>query len=136
VANRARQPCKTGRVNASALIRVAHLSDTHFLAEGEHAEGGFAYDTGEAFEAVRDHLTNYRPHDLIVVTGDIADHGRPAQYQRAAAAFAQLDAPVNVCPGNHDQDIAFTMGMGRPGVGTSRAIEVGGWCFLFVDSNA
>ena len=123
-------------LNASSLIRVAQLSDTHFLEEGAIAEGGFAYDTGQAFEAVRDHLTNYRPHDLIVVTGDIADHGRAEQYQRAANAFAQLDAPVNVCLGNHDQDLAFTMGMGRPGVGTSRVSEVGAWCFLFVDSNS
>jgi hypothetical protein len=39
--------------NASALIRVAQLSDTHFLEKCDNAEGGFGYDTAEAFEAVR-----------------------------------------------------------------------------------
>lgn len=120
----------------TAPIRIAQLSDTHFLEEGAEPEGGFAYDTAEAFEAVRQHIAHQAPHQLVVVTGDIADHGRSAQYQRAASAFSQLDAPVNVCPGNHDQDAAFTIGMGRPTIGTSRAIEVDNWCFLFVDSNA
>lgn len=124
---------------ATDMIRIAQLSDTHFLEEGEAAEGGFAYDTDEAFSAVRSHLEGrhaQQPLDLVVVTGDVADHGRPAQYQKAAAAFSQLSAPVNVCPGNHDQDVAFSAGMARPTVGTSRAIELGNWCFLFVDSNS
>ncbi len=122
--------------NAPAPIRIAQLSDTHFLEGGEEPEGGFAYNTGEAFEAVRDHLHQHEPQDLVVVTGDVADHGRAAQYVLAAEAFSELNMPVNVCPGNHDQDTAFTTGMGRPTVGTSRALEIGAWCFLFVDSNA
>lgn len=124
-------PCNTVQV-----IRVAQLSDTHFLEDGEEPEGGFAYNTAEAFDAVRDHIHARPCQDLVVVTGDIADHGRMAQYQRAAAAFSQLDAPINVCPGNHDQHATFTVGMGRPTIGTSRVIEVDNWCFLFVDSNA
>jgi len=119
-----------------APIRITQLSDTHFLEDGEVPEGGFAYDTAEAFDAVRLHMANHTPHHMVVVTGDIADHGRSAQYQLAASAFSQLGAPVNVCPGNHDQDAAFTTGMGRPTIGTSRVIEIDNWCFLFVDSNA
>jgi len=121
---------------STSPIRIAQLSDTHFLEDGELPEGGFAYDTAQAFDAVRDHMVAKAPLDMVVVTGDIADHGRAAQYQKAATAFAQLDAPVNVCPGNHDQDATFTIGMGRPTIGTSRVVEVGDWCFLFVDSNA
>ncbi len=117
-------------------VRVAQLSDTHFLEEGSEAEGGFAYDTAEAFDAVFAHIGSHAPHDLVVVTGDVADHGRPAQYRRAADAFGRFASPVNVCPGNHDQDATFTAGLGRPAVGTSRAVEAGPWCFLFVDSNA
>ncbi len=119
------------------IIRVVQLSDTHFVEPGVEAEGGFAYDTSEAFDAVYDHIAALPAQpDLIVVTGDIADHGRAAQYDRAAAAFARFDVPVNVCPGNHDQDAAFTARVGRPGVGTSRVVHTDGWCHLFVDSNA
>lgn len=117
-------------------IRIAQLSDTHFLADSDDAEGGFAYDTSAAFDAVCDHLKQQAAPDLVVVTGDVADHGTPAQYRRAATAFAQLELPVNVCPGNHDQDMAFATGMARPTIGTSRVMEIGAWCFVFVDSNA
>lgn len=116
-------------------LQVAQLSDTHFLEVGEHAEGGFAYDTSEAFDAVLESMAGH-DFDLVTVTGDVADHGRTAQYQRAAAAFQRIDAPVNVCPGNHDQDAVFTVAMGRPTVSTSRVVELGDWCFLFADSNA
>lgn len=124
---------------ATDTIRIAQLSDTHFLEDGQAPEGGFGYDPDEAFTAVHAHIEERHaqsPLDLIVVTGDVADHGRPAQYQKAAAAFGRLTAPVNVCPGNHDQDLTFAAGMGRPSVGTSRVLELGNWCFLFVDSNA
>ncbi len=121
---------------SSGSIRIAQLSDTHFLAADDVAEGGFAYDTAAGFEAVRDHMGRHDSLDLIVVTGDVADHGTPPQYRRAAAFFGQLDSPVNVCPGNHDQDLAFTTGMARPTIGTSRVMEIGSWCFVFVDSNA
>ncbi len=126
-------------VTSTQPIRIAQLSDTHFLEPGEPAQGTFAYDTSAAFDAVHAQLEQFyvdEPADLVVVTGDVADHGRPAQYQQAAAAFAAFRSPVNVCPGNHDQAVAFTAGMGRPVIGTSRVIELGSWCFLFVDSNA
>jgi 3',5'-cyclic AMP phosphodiesterase CpdA len=120
----------------SSIVRVAQLSDTHFLEDGEEPEGGHAYDTGAAFDAVVDHLGDHSHLDLVVVTGDVADHGRPGQYQTAAEAFSRLQVPVNVCPGNHDFDAPFSVGMGRPGVATSRAMEIGAWAFLFVDSSA
>ncbi len=120
----------------SDLIRIAQLSDTHFLEDGAEPEGGHAYDTGAAFDAVLGHLGEHANLDMVVVTGDVADHGRNAQYRKAADAFARFQVPVNACPGNHDFDAAFSAGMGRPGVSTSRAIEIGNWAFLFVDSNA
>ncbi len=117
-------------------IRMAQLSDTHFLEEGAKPEGGYSYDTDAAFEAVLKHLGDHTHLDMVAVTGDIADHGRPEQYQKASTAFARLQAPVNACPGNHDFDVAFHAGVGSRGAGTSRVVEIENWAFLFVDSNA
>lgn len=120
-----------------AEIRVVQLSDTHFLEDGEEAEGGAAYDTDAAFEAVFAEMAlDTEPLDLVVVTGDVADHGRAGQYRKAADAFDRFDVPVNVCPGNHDFVTPFAAGMGRLGVSTSRVIEIGDWAFVFVDSSA
>ena len=118
------------------LIRILQLSDTHFLEDGAEPEGGVAYNTDEAFEAVFHHIGQHDDLDLVVVTGDVADHGRRPQYRKAAEAFSRFSVPVNVIPGNHDQDAAFEASMARPSVSTSRVIEVKGWAFLFVDSSA
>ncbi len=120
-----------------AEIRVAQLSDTHFLEDGEEAEGGAAYDTDAAFEAVYDSMRDLEDDlDLVVVTGDVADHGRAGQYRKAAEAFNRFAVPVNACPGNHDFVTPFSAGIGRLGVSTSRVIEIGDWAFVFVDSSA
>lgn len=118
------------------VIRIAQLSDTHFLEDGAPHQGGHAYNTDEAFDAVLGHLGDHTHLDMIVVTGDVADHGEAEQYRKAAAAFSRLQVPVNACPGNHDFDAAFMAGVGRPGVSTSRVVEAGNWAFLFVDSCA
>ncbi|MEM7340207.1 MAG: metallophosphoesterase [Actinomycetota bacterium] len=120
----------------SETIRIAQLSDTHFLEPGAEPEGGHAYETGAAFDAVFEHLGAGSEMDLVVITGDVADHGRPQQYRLAAEAFSRFAAPVNVCPGNHDLADAFDANMARPSVGTSRVVEIGAWAFLFVDSCA
>lgn len=126
-------------------IRIAQFSDTHFLEADAEPEGGFAYDTAAAFDASAALLAStaasgdFAP-DLVVATGDIADHGRPAQYRIAADRFAslasELGVAVNVTPGNHDRDAELNVALGRPNVTTSRVVEIGSWCFLFVDSNA
>jgi 3',5'-cyclic AMP phosphodiesterase CpdA len=120
----------------TGIVRIMQLSDTHFLEDGVAPEGGVAYDTGEAFDAVFNHIGDHGDLDMVVVTGDVADHGRAVEYRKAADAFSRFEVPVNVCPGNHDVDAVFSSGMARPRVSTSRVVEVDAWAFLFVDSSA
>ena len=119
----------------SEIVRVGHLSDTHFLEQGAEPEGGHAYDTGVAFDQVLEHMGDHSHLDLVVVTGDVADHGRAEQYVIAAEALSRFNVPVNVCPGNHDFDDPFKTGFGSSAE-TARVVEMGEWAFLFVDSNA
>lgn len=118
------------------VFRVAQLSDTHFLEPGLDPEGGHGYDASEAFDAVLDDLRHGDDVDLVVVTGDVADHGRPEQYDVAAAAFARLPAPVAVCPGNHDFDAPFRNGFTSREIHTPRQTHHGPWSFIYADSNA
>lgn len=118
------------------VLRVGHLSDTHFLEPGLPPEGTHGYDTYAAFEAVLGHIASQPDLDLVVVTGDVADHGRPEQYEIAAAALARLPVPVYVCPGNHDADAAFRTGLAPVDVHTPRLTHHGPWAFVYADSNA
>jgi 3',5'-cyclic AMP phosphodiesterase CpdA len=40
--------------------------------------------------------------DLVVISGDLVDDGRPAQYDHLAELVARIEAPVLLMPGNHD----------------------------------
>jgi len=89
------------------VIVIAHLSDIHI-------DGGPR--SAERTQAVMDHLEDL-PYDLdaVLVTGDIADHALPAEYERARGLLASRH-PVMVCPGNHDERAAFRQYLlGQPG---------------------
>ncbi|GAA3394084.1 metallophosphoesterase [Cryptosporangium minutisporangium] len=80
------------------MTLLAHVSDLH-LDGGERA-------TRRA-ESVFDYLDALRrPVDAILVTGDIADHGAPSEYEEAAKLFAGRDHLFH-CPGNHDRRPAY-----------------------------
>ncbi|WP_214326345.1 metallophosphoesterase [Nonomuraea sediminis] len=80
------------------MIVIAHLSDTHLDLTDRATE---------RTKAVMDYLDGL-PYDLdlVLVTGDIADHGLPAEYEQARGLLASRH-PTLICPGNHDERAAF-----------------------------
>ena len=70
-------------------VRLIHFTDIHFGAVNMKA-----VDAATAFA----HAT---PHDLLVISGDVTQTGRPAEFEACAAWMATLPAHI-VCPGNHD----------------------------------
>jgi 3',5'-cyclic AMP phosphodiesterase CpdA len=94
---------------------VAQITDTHILAEGKlfHAptraippsvERGWSYiDTAACLARAIAELNELTPPpDVIVVTGDLTDHGGPEEYANLRAILAAARMPVFVIPGNHD----------------------------------
>jgi Icc protein len=71
-----------------------------------------------------------------VVTGDIANEGKPDEYELAGAALEALGLPVYCLPGNHDFVDALHAHLPRPGIVVQRTMRIGDWLFLFGDSNA
>lgn len=70
---------------------VLQVSDTHFGTERTQALVALQQLAGEL-----------RP-DLLLVTGDITQRARPAQFAHAKACFDRLGVPAQlVIPGNHD----------------------------------
>jgi len=89
------------------VIVIAHLSDIHI-------DGG--QRSIERTRAVMDYLEDL-PYDLdaVLVTGDIADHALPAEYEQARRLLDSRH-PVLICPGNHDERAAFRQHLlGQPG---------------------
>lgn len=117
------------------MVTITQLSDTHFSIPGNRSHGGFGYDTNETFDAVFDHAFGAEATELAVVTGDVADHGRPEEYLVAIEALSRIPLPTNVLPGNHDFDTPLKVSVPRPGLTMDRTQRVGPWLFVFADSN-
>jgi len=85
---------------------IAHLSDPHLRSRGVLYQG--IVDSNAMFIAAVDHLNALRPRpDLVLLTGDIVDHGTPAEYAMARELLAGIEQPLLVIPGNHDSRDAF-----------------------------
>jgi 3',5'-cyclic-AMP phosphodiesterase len=110
------------------MTLLAHISDLHLDGTARAAE---------RVGRVMDHLRKLpEPPDALLVTGDIADHGDPAQY-RAAASLLAAPFPVLAGPGNHDSRGALRTGLlGLPDSGdpVNRAYQAGELTVLMCDS--
>jgi Icc protein len=106
------------------MFVIAHVTDTHF--------GNQVQDPARRCAAVMDHLLAMDPRpDVLLVTGDVADHGFPAEYDAARVWLERWDGPRAVCVGNHDVRDAFVAGLG---VAPNSVLEVGGARFVMLDS--
>ncbi|HST64659.1 MAG TPA: metallophosphoesterase [Mycobacteriales bacterium] len=75
--------------------------------------------------------------DAVLVSGDIADHGRPAEYAEAADLLASPHR-VLTCPGNHDVRAPYEevlLGRGPSGGAVNEVHEVGGLLVAMCDSS-
>jgi 3',5'-cyclic AMP phosphodiesterase CpdA len=93
---------------------VLHLSDTHFVGDGEllHERIDSDRNLQALFEGFA--KSNTRP-EAIVFTGDLADTGRADAYRRlrdiVEPAAAELGAELIWVMGNHDERGAFRAGL-------------------------
>jgi len=111
------------------MALLAHISDLHL--------DGTARATERATR-VLDHLRSLpQPPDALLVTGDIADHGAPAEYEQAAEILV-APFPVLTCPGNHDVRAAYRKALlGQPDAdGPINSVhQVAGTAVLMADSS-
>lgn len=76
---------------------IAHLSDPHLTTGPLAAEpaAGLYRALGRAL------ALEPRP-DCVLISGDLADHGRPAEYEMSREILAGVGVPVHLMTGNHD----------------------------------
>jgi 3',5'-cyclic-AMP phosphodiesterase len=85
---------------------IAQLSDPRIRPAGELYQG--VVDSNAMFVAAARHLNGLDPRpDVVLISGDIVDHGSAAEYANARALLAALAIPYLVIPGNHDDRAAF-----------------------------
>jgi 3',5'-cyclic AMP phosphodiesterase CpdA len=80
---------------------IAQVTDTHIKAAGK-----LAYRKVDSAEKLRNcfaHLNALAPRpDIVLMTGDLVDMGRPEEYAVLREILTPLAMPVYLIPGNHD----------------------------------
>lgn len=81
---------------------IAQLTDPHVTRPGHRLLGRIDTATmlADAVAAVRALAT---PPDVVLLTGDLVDAGRPEEYGLLREILAPLTIPVLPVPGNHDE---------------------------------
>jgi 3',5'-cyclic AMP phosphodiesterase CpdA len=93
----------------TGLLLLAHISDTHF-----GCTPGAAYRV----RLVLDELLRMDPRpEVLVVSGDVADHGYSEEYAEAVQVLSTWEGPLAICPGNHDVRAPYAEAFleGKPG---------------------
>ena len=93
------------------MVRILHLSDIHFGRNNPiyNLEGKFQKKDTILQEIIQIISKMEDKPDHIIMTGDIAWHGKKQEFEEALKWFEQLLAAaalsaedITVCPGNHD----------------------------------
>ena len=95
-------------------MRIAQITDTHVSAGG-----GFTSSLVDpnASLAVAVEALNSLPvaPDVVLVTGDLTDHGDPADYSLLNDLLDRIESPTYVIPGNHDDAPVMATAMAHLG---------------------
>lgn len=117
---------------------LVQLTDLHIREPGRLAYGRI--DTATYLQrAVQSVLRLRQPPDAVVITGDLTDFGRAAEYAHLAQLLAPLPMPVYLMPGNHDdrdqlrRSFAQHTYLGDEGF-VQYAVRVGGLHLLALDT--
>jgi 3',5'-cyclic AMP phosphodiesterase CpdA len=81
---------------------IAQITDMHIREPGTLAYR--RVDTAAHLERCIAQVMRLDPlPDVVLVTGDLTDKGRPEEYRHLRTLLAPLTMPVYVIPGNHDE---------------------------------
>ncbi len=85
---------------------IAQLSDIHVRPRGKLYQD--VVDSNRMFAQAVARLNGFDPRpDLVLISGDLVDEGRPDEYEMLVELLRPLAIPFVVLPGNHDDDDGF-----------------------------
>lgn len=85
---------------------IAQLSDIHVRPRGKLYQD--VVDSNRMFGQTVARLNEFDPRpDLVLISGDLVDEGRPDEYEMLVELLRPLAIPFVVLPGNHDDSDGF-----------------------------
>jgi Icc protein len=120
---------------------LIQLSDTHIRLPGQLA---YRRVDSSAFLAQAVAAVNRlpQPADAVVVTGDLTDFGRPAEYAQLRRLLEPLGCATYLMPGNHDDSAELRRSFADhaylqqgDGARTRYAVDLGGMRLIALDTS-
>ncbi|MDF1808769.1 MAG: metallophosphoesterase [Phycisphaerales bacterium] len=111
---------------------MLNITDLHVIPE----IGGEIYDVDSYLSLVRvvESGLTHDP-DLVIVTGDMVEHGDTESYKRVRQLLNSIDLPVFVLPGNHDSPNHMTNDLCGENIHYVDFYDLDGWRLIFLDSH-
>lgn len=113
-------------------INIIQITDLHLFADPEKKLLGI--QTEKSFLSVLAHVQQHHKPDLILLTGDLAQDGSSAAYQRLQHHLTKLDTPCYCLPGNHDCPALMKEILNSDNIHSSQQILEKGWQIVCLDS--
>lgn len=117
------------------MTRIVQISDTHIVAPGDLTCGvvDTALALATAVETANRLVDQTDGVDMVVVTGDLTEHGRAVEYDHFARLMEPLNLPWHVLPGNHDDRAEIRDRFPAPGAGLVPGAEALNWSVTLDD---
>jgi len=116
---------------SNGVFRLAQISDCHLPASADTPYRGLKADPG--LEAMINTLAAWQPQALLI-TGDLSEDASEASYRRLAQRVGQLNVPVYVVPGNHDDPARMQPYFPNGPYDGPWAFDAGRWKLLLLNS--
>jgi Icc protein len=118
--------------SASPLL-IAQVTDIHLFADASKELLGLP--TAKSFHVVLERLQKLLPQpDILLLTGDLSQDGKPESYQCLQDALKSLGIPTYWLPGNHDQASVMEQVLKEAPISAQKSFQAGGWQFLLLNS--
>jgi len=117
-------------------MKLIHITDTHFVAPGQHLYG---LDPRARLDAaIEDINVNHSDAQMAVITGDLTHWGEIAAYANLVECLGALSIPVVPIMGNHDNREVFAEVFSEfpldPNGFAQHSLETDAGTFLFLDT--
>jgi Icc protein len=114
-------------------LRIAQITDIHLTEyDGDTLQG---LDTGESLRQVLAAIDALSPRpSLIIASGDLVQTANLKSYARLKSIFCDIDLPVYILPGNHDDAAMMQQHLAGGTVKYQSKLELTTWSIIFVDS--
>src|SRR5690606_25602611 len=90
----------------SLIMLIAQISDLHIRMPGQKAYK--VVETDKFLPPAIDTLNRLDPApDLVIISGDLTDFGKPQEYAHLKSMLDALRLPYFLMPGNHDDRAAM-----------------------------